>query len=82
MSATLKLVVKSHVARDLLQSAGLFKTDKLVVWEYVSNGLQYVGAGTNPVVKVSLDSRKKRITIQDNGRGMDWKRITKRSGTH
>ena len=73
MSATMKLVVKSHVARDLLQSAGLFKTDKLVVWEYVSNGLQYVGAGTNPIVKVSLDSRKKRITIQDNGRGMDWK---------
>jgi hypothetical protein len=73
MSTTLKLVVKSHVARDLLQSAGLFKTDKLVVWEYVSNGLQYVAAGTNPVVKVSLDSRKKRISIQDNGRGMDWK---------
>jgi hypothetical protein len=68
----MKLVVKSHVARDLLQSAGLFKTDKLVVWEYVSNGLQYVGAGTNPIVKVSLDSRKKRISIQDNGRGMDW----------
>jgi hypothetical protein len=72
MSATPKLIVKSHVARDLLQSAGLFKTDKLVVWEYVSNGLQYIGAGTNPVVKVSLDSRKKRISIQDNGRGMDW----------
>jgi len=72
MSATMKLVVKSHVARDLIQSAGLFKSDKLVVWEYVSNGLQYVGAGTNPVVKVSLDSRKKRISIQDNGRGMDW----------
>jgi hypothetical protein len=72
MSTTLKLMVKSHVARDLLQSAGLFKTDKLVVWEYVSNGLQYVGSGTNPIVKVSLDSRKKRVSIQDNGRGMDW----------
>jgi hypothetical protein len=46
MNATSKLIVKSHVARDLLQSAGLFKTDKLVVWEYVSNGLQYIGAGT------------------------------------
>jgi signal transduction histidine kinase len=72
MSAIMKLVVKSHVARDLLQSAGLFKTDKLVIWEYVSNGLQYVSAGTNPVVEVLLDSRKKRISIQDNGRGMDW----------
>jgi hypothetical protein len=72
MSAATQLFVKSHVARDLLQSAGLFKTDKLVVWEYVSNGLQYVGPGTNPVVKVSLDSKKKRMGIQDNGRGMDW----------
>jgi len=26
-----QIFVKSHVARDLLQSAGLFKTDKLVV---------------------------------------------------
>ncbi len=72
MSANDQIFVKSHVARDLMQSAGLFKTDKLVVWEYVSNGLQYVDSGTNPVVKVSLDSKKKKITISDNGRGMDW----------
>ena len=72
MSATLGLFVKSHVARDLLQNAGLFKTDKLVVWEYVANGLQYTSTGTNPLVKVTLDSKKKRIAIQDNGRGMDW----------
>jgi hypothetical protein len=64
--------VRSHVARDLLQNAALFKTDKLVVWEYVSNGLQYVDPGTNPTVRVSLDGRKKRIVIADNGRGMDW----------
>lgn len=67
-----KLVVKTHVARDLLQSAALFKTDRLVVWEYVSNGLQYVDQGTQPVVRVVLDSRKKHISIADNGRGMDW----------
>lgn len=66
------LVVKTHVARDLLQSAALFKTDRLVVWEYVSNGLQYVDQGTQPVVRVKLDSRKKHISIADNGRGMDW----------
>ena len=65
------IYVRSHVARDLLQSASLFKTDKLVVWEYVSNGLQYVDSGTNPVVRVTLDSKKKRITFVDNGRGMD-----------
>ncbi len=37
MTTANQLFVKSHVARDLLQSAGLFKTDKLVIWEYVSN---------------------------------------------
>jgi|ERR1051325_6480001 hypothetical protein len=67
-----QIFVRSHVARDLLQNAGLFKTDKLVVWEYVSNGLQYIDVGTNPVVKVKLDSKNKRISISDNGRGMDW----------
>ena len=73
MSATTdEIYVKSHVARDLLQSAGLFKTDKLVVWEYVSNGLQYVNPGTNPIVRVTLDSKNKKIVFTDNGRGMDW----------
>ena len=71
MSSSPKLVVKSNVARDLLHSAALFKTDKQVVWEYVSNGLQYSAIGTNPVIKVLLDSKKKKIAIQDNGRGMD-----------
>lgn len=66
------LVVVSHVARDLLQNAALFQTDKKVVWEYVSNGLQYVDDGTNPVVKVVLDSKNRTISIEDNGRGMDW----------
>jgi len=65
------IYVKSHTARDLLQSAGLFRTDKLVVWEYVSNSLEYVDPGTAPIVRVMLDSKKKRITIADNGRGMD-----------
>jgi len=66
------IVVKSHVARDLLQNAALFKTDKLVVWEYVSNGLQYIDPGTSPLVRVTLDSKRKVIIIADNGRGMDW----------
>lgn len=63
--------VRTHVARDLLQSAALFKTDKLVVWEYVANGLQYREPGTSAVVKVSFDSPSKQIIIDDNGRGMD-----------
>jgi hypothetical protein len=66
------IFVKSHVSRDLLQNAALFKTDKLVVWEYVSNGLDYVDVGSNPTVSVKLDSKNRRITISDNGRGMDW----------
>ncbi|MFI5386748.1 MAG: ATP-binding protein [Fimbriimonadales bacterium] len=60
------------MARDLLQNAALFKTDKLVVWEYVSNSLDYVDPGMNPIVRVTLDSKKKRIAVADNGRGMSW----------
>lgn len=68
-----RIFVKSHVARDLLQNAAVFKTDRLVVWEYVSNGLQYVDGNCNPVVRVTLDSKGKRIVVADNGRGMDWR---------
>ncbi|MGA8214445.1 MAG: ATP-binding protein [Candidatus Sulfotelmatobacter sp.] len=74
-SAHSNLFVRSHVSRDLLQNAALFRTDKLVVWEYVSNGLQYVDIGTSPTVKVTLDSKQKKITVSDNGRGMDWSAI-------
>src|SRR5690606_22823228 len=63
---------KTHVARDLLQSASLFKSDHLVVWEYVSNSLQYIEAGTNPHVMVTIQPRNRRIVIADNGTGMDW----------
>jgi hypothetical protein len=69
--STSTITVRTHVARDLLQSAALFKTDKLVVWEYVSNGLQYRDHGVSPVVNVTLDSRKKLVMIDDNGAGMD-----------
>lgn len=66
-----QIAVTSHVARDLLQSAALFKTDKNVVWEYVANSLQYVDQGVVPQVSVRLDAKNNRITIRDNGRGMD-----------
>ena len=33
------IAVTTHVGRDLLQSAALFKHEHSVVWEYVSNGL-------------------------------------------
>ena len=65
-----ELFVTSHVGRDLLQSAAVFKRDTQVVWEYVSNSLQYHDPGVSPIVVVSIDARKKRISIEDNGRGM------------
>ena len=67
-----ELSVTSHVPRDLLQSAAMFKNERRVVWEYVSNSLDYVDAGTNPVIEVTIQPRMKRIVISDNGRGMDW----------
>jgi DNA topoisomerase VI subunit B len=66
-----RLAVTSHVGRDILQSAEVFKTEKHVVWEYVSNGLQYVDPGVVPSVRVAVtDGAQRRIVITDNGRGM------------
>ncbi|HEY3778082.1 MAG TPA: ATP-binding protein [Rhizomicrobium sp.] len=65
-----QLKVTSHVARDLLQSAALFKHEHAVVWEYVSNGLEYVEAGKQSIVDVSVDAKSKKITIRDSARGM------------
>lgn len=65
------LVVRTHVGRDLLQTAQLFRTQEAAVWEYVANSLEYVDPGTRPLITVELDSRNKVVTISDNGRGMD-----------
>lgn len=67
-----QIYVKSHVPRDLLQTAAILGNERKVVWEYVSNSLQYIDEGTSPEVRVMLNSRKKRIVVEDNGRGMDW----------
>src|SRR5439155_18888168 len=48
----------------------LFKNERLAVWEYVANSLQYTDLPA--VVRVTLDSRLKRITVADNGCGMNW----------
>src|SRR3990172_2116241 len=64
------LKVTSHVGRDLLQSAQLFRHEHSVVWEYVSNGLQYKDPGTKPTVVVKVDPKAHKIQISDNGRGM------------
>jgi Histidine kinase-, DNA gyrase B-, and HSP90-like ATPase len=65
---TLSVVTDS--ARDLLQSADFFSNEKLVAWEYISNGLQYVDLGTSPHVDVVVDTKQKRMVVSDNGRGM------------
>ena len=67
---TSELKVKSHVGRDLLQSAQLFRHEHQVIWEYVSNGLQYIDQGVRPVVNVKIDAKGRKIQISDNGRGM------------
>jgi hypothetical protein len=66
-----QLVATTHVGRDILQSAQLFRTPEAAVWEYVVNSLQYVDQGTVPHVEVVLDLPAKKITISDNGSGMD-----------
>jgi hypothetical protein len=71
------LRVTSHVGRDLLQSAQLFRHEHSVVWEYVSNGLQYKDAGTKATVVVKVDAKGKRIQISDNGRGMLMEDLTR-----
>ena len=58
-----QLKVTSHVGRDLLQSAALFKHEHSVVWEYVSNGLEYTEPGVNPTVKVIVDTKNHKIRI-------------------
>ena len=68
--ATTSLNVTSHVGRDLLQSAQLFRYEHAVVWEYVANGLQYKDPATIPTVVVDVDVKAKRIRVRDNGRGM------------
>lgn len=63
--------VVSHVGRDIIQSAQLFRTPEAAVWEYVVNSLQYVDPGVVPHVEVTVDVPGKKITIKDNGSGMD-----------
>lgn len=69
---TEELLVRSHVGRDILQSAGVLKNERLVISEYVANGLEYIDPGTKPQVRVRILDKEKKIFIVDNGRGMDW----------
>lgn len=63
--------VTSHIGRDLLQSANVFKTADVAIWEYIVNSLQYVSPETTPQISVEIERKQKKITISDNGLGMD-----------
>ena len=71
MMGAATIAVTTHVARDLLQSAALFKHEHSVVWEYVSNGLEYTDPSVNPVINVHVDVKARGITIHDNGMSRD-----------
>jgi hypothetical protein len=42
MTVSADLKVTSHVGRDILGAAAVFKNEETAVWEYVVNSLQYV----------------------------------------
>jgi hypothetical protein len=65
------LKVTSHVGRDLLAAAAVFKNEAAVVWEYVVNSLQYCNRGDSPVIQVDVDKKRRTITISDSSSGMD-----------
>jgi hypothetical protein len=73
MSTIENLKVVSNTARDILQSAGTFQTVPKVIWEYVSNSLQYIDQNVTPKVVVKINAAKKTASIADNARGMDRK---------
>lgn len=70
MTAAAHLKVTSHVGRDILGSAAIFKNEATAVWEYVVNSLQYVDRGVQPKVQVIIDAGHRKIEISDNGWGM------------
>ena len=63
------LFFKSNTARSILRAAKLFKHTHLVVWEYVTNEIDYRDKNVKP--KVNVNFEKDKITISGNGSGMD-----------
>jgi len=66
-----ELKVRSHVGRDLLQTAQLFRSPEAAIWEYVVNGIEYVDPGLRPEVVVDIDRAAGQVSVVDNGSGMD-----------
>ena len=70
------LVIRTHVGRDVLQSAQLFRTPEAAIWEYVVNSLQYRDPAVTPQVEVILDAKRHLVIVEDNGVGMDFDGLT------
>ncbi len=66
-----ELKVRTHVARDLLQTAQLFRSPEAAIWEYIANSIEYVDTGVRPEVVVHVDRTRGQVVVADNGRGMD-----------
>ena len=70
MRAMADLKVTSHLGRDILAAAAVFKNEATAVWEYVVNSLQYVDRGIPPKIQVMVDTQNRTMEIADNGCGM------------
>lgn len=70
------LTVRSHVGRDILQSARDFKAPEDALWEYIVNSLQYVDAGISPQVSIVTNRAAHTVSVVDNGAGMDGDDLT------
>ena len=66
-----ELKYKTNTARAILGAAGLFKYAHQVVWEYVSNELQYRDKSIKAKIFVKLE--KDKMQISGNGSGMNYK---------
>ena len=60
---------RTNTARAILGASALFKNPHTVIWEYVTNEIQYRESGIKPEVHVILD--KDKIIVKGNGKGMD-----------
>ena len=64
-----ELKYETNTAKAILAAAALFKHPHQVVWEYVTNEIQYREKSIRPKIYVMLE--KDKIIISGNGSGMN-----------
>ena len=62
------LAIKVHVGHAFASQSKQFDF-RNAMWEYIANSIQYVDPGVKPII--TIQAYKDKITIRDNGRGMD-----------